>query len=103
MDILFCKVQSDLIQITILRLDHKEELLVVKDGVARQKQASGGFVAVTQRYIASTILMTNSLVDQEVFTDNNDSAWANVSWDLDQGMSCLVDREDVLSDDMVEA
>jgi len=44
----------------------------------------------------------NLLVHHKVLADYKDASWADIAWYLKQGMRCLVNWEDVLSDHVIE-
>ena len=53
-------------------------------------------------YIADPILMINLLVDEEVFTHDNDASRPDITRHLDEHVCSFVDRIDVLSDYMIQ-
>ena len=55
----------------------------------------------TLRKVAHAVLVIYLFVDHKVLADNNNATRADVTWHLQQGMGCLVNREDVFADDMV--
>lgn len=53
--------------------------------------------------IAGTVLVINLFVYNEVFADDEDATRADIAGYLEQGVGCLVDWENILADDVIEA
>lgn len=103
MNELFSELKSHLVQIAEFTLDEKEELVMQESGVAGNEQVAFPVRIMPQRDKALSIFMVDSLVDQEVLADDDDSTGAVVTWDLDQEVGRVVNGENVLADDVVKS
>lgn len=101
-DELFSELKSDLIQIAKLTLDEEKELVMQERGGAGHKESAFSVLFVTQRDEALAVIVVDTLVDQEVLTDHDDSTRAVVARNLDEHVRRVVHWEDVLSNHVVQ-
>ena len=80
-------LQRDLVKITKLALYEEKKLIVQESRLAGYEKTTFSVLLVSKWNIAFAVFVVDSFVYEEVFTDDDDSARARVTWYLNEHVS----------------